>query len=117
MQWIDQQILAQLGRDAGEELLPQLMTIFVEDGHKNLDELTAALQERDAEHLLLLAHTLKSVCATYGAMQCHADALALESSCRQQEWGAIEQGVARLHVSLPASSDSLQSSLLAFHSA
>jgi HPt (histidine-containing phosphotransfer) domain-containing protein len=107
MQWIDEEILAQLGRDAGEELLPQLVAIFVEDGQKNLDALVGAVRTRDAEHLLLLAHTLKSVCATYGAMCCHAEALALENSCRQQKWTAMEQGVADLQISLPASCSAL----------
>ena len=117
MQWIDEGILAQLGRDAGEELLPQLVAIFIEDGQKNLDALVNALQTRDAEHLLLLAHTLKSVCATYGAMRCHDEALALENGCRQQAWTVMEQEVANLQISLPASCAALLSLLPAVHPA
>ena len=53
MHWIDQPILEQLGQDAGEELLPQLVAIFIEDGQKNLAELEHALRRHDAEQLLL----------------------------------------------------------------
>ena len=49
MHWIEQPILEQLGQDAGEELLPQLVTIFIEDGQKNLAELEQALRRRGAE--------------------------------------------------------------------
>lgn len=117
MHWIDEEILIQLGRDAGEELLPSLVTIFAEDGQTNLEILVAALRDRDAERIMLLAHTLKSVCATYGAMRCHAEALALESRCREQNWADIERGVASLQVSLPASTAALLALVSAIHPA
>ena len=108
MHWIDQPILEQLGQDAGEELLPHLVTIFIEDGQKNLAELEHALRRHDAEQLLLLAHTLKSVCATYGAMVCHGEAQRLEQACRQDNWPQMEQLVTALLQSLPASGQALQ---------
>ena len=115
MHWIDQPILEQLGQDAGEELLPQLVTIFIEDGQKNLAELEQALLRRDAEQLLLLAHTLKSVCATYGATVCHGEAQRLEQACRQGNWSQMEQLVAALQHSLPASSQALLASMAEPH--
>lgn len=115
MHWIEQPILEQLGQDAGEELLPQLVTIFIEDGQKNLAELEQVLRRRDAEQLLLLAHTLKSVCATYGAMVCHEEAQRLEQACRQSNWSQMEQLVAALQQSLPATSQALLASLAEPH--
>ena len=108
MELIAQDILAQLGRDTGTELLPELVTIFIEDGELNLRAMELALVDDNAEALLLLAHTLKSVCATYGAMLCREQALALESACRQLDWSAIRQGVTLLQQSLPASSAELR---------
>lgn len=107
MNWIDQTILGQLSLDAGNELLPQLVTIFIEDGQKNLTELNQALEQHDVEKLLLLAHTMKSVCATYGATICHGDAQQLEKACRQLDWPQITQRVAALRTSLPASNQAL----------
>ena len=107
MNWIDQEILGQLSQDVGDELLPQLVTIFIEDGQKNLAELDQALERRDAEKLLLLAHTMKSVCATYGATLCHCDAQQLERACRQLDWQQISQRVAVLHTSVQASNQAL----------
>ncbi|MFC3914436.1 Hpt domain-containing protein [Pseudaeromonas sharmana] len=108
MQWIDQQIIDQLGQDAGYEILPQLVTIFVEDSEQALLEMEKALSSQDAETLSLLAHTLKSVCATYGANQSHLEAKALEMACRQQRWDSIRQYLAALQYSVPQSSLSLQ---------
>ncbi|MGL4207595.1 MAG: Hpt domain-containing protein [Aeromonadaceae bacterium] len=108
MKWIAQETLAQLGRDPGLELLPAVVAIFVDDCEVNLRALQQALVQENAEELLLLAHTLKSVCATYGAMICRDQALALESACRQLDWVAIREGVSRLQQSLPASSRELQ---------
>ncbi len=108
MQWINQQILDQLGQDAGYDLLPQLIDLFIADGELTLQQMDAAVQARDVEALLLLAHTLKSVCATYGANQSHLEAKAMEMACRQQRWDAIAQYLAALKYSIPASSDDLR---------
>ena len=107
MNWIDQEILGQLSQDVGDEVLPQLVTIFIEDGQKNLAELDQALERRDVEKLQLLAHTMKSVCATYGATLCQGDALQLEKACRQLDWPQIAQRVAVLHTSVQASNQAL----------
>ncbi len=108
MKWIEQEVLVQLGRDTGVELLPDLVAIFVEDGDANLRALALALASENAEELLLLAHTLKSVCATYGAVICREQAKDLELATRQLDWPAMRQGVTLLQQSLPASSSELQ---------
>ena len=48
MQWINQQILDQLGQDAGYDLLPQLIDLFIADG-----ELT--LQQSEVEAVLMMS--------------------------------------------------------------
>ena len=100
--------LVQLEKDVGSALLPELVALFISDGIDTLAKLQTALQSRDVAELVLLAHTLKSVCATYGANQSHLEAKAMEMACRQQRWDAIAQYLAALKYSIPASSDDLR---------
>lgn len=112
MQWIDHHVLAQLGHDVGEALLPHLISLFVEDSAMSLADMQRATDRQDAEALLLLAHTLKSVCATYGAQVSQQQAKALEAACRQQNWHDIGIYLDALQRSVPESSQALQDYLL-----
>ncbi len=100
MKWIERDILDQLDRDTGGELLPELVTLFVEDGQQSLRGLAQALAAQDRESLKLLAHSLKSVCATYGALVCRDQALSLEQACQQEEWPLLSRRVSELQNSL-----------------
>ncbi len=72
--------LVQLEKDVGRALLPELV---------------------------LLAHTLKSVCATYGATRCHHEARGLEMAARSAQWQGMADGVHLLRESLPATMQAL----------
>lgn len=102
MEWIDRDVFAQLGRDTDESLLPTLVQIFVEDGESSMQAMAQALANRDREGLCLLAHTLKSVCATYGAGVCQEQASRLEQACRQDDWPSIEAVIFQLQSTLPS---------------
>lgn len=99
--------LRQLEKDVGNELLPELVALFISDSTETLVRLQSALQAHDAGALVLLAHTLKSVCATYGATRCHHEARALEMAARSAEWSVMTQGVSQLLASLPATMQAL----------
>ena len=101
------EMLVQLEKDVGSALLPELVALFISDGTDTLAKLQTALQSRDAAELVLLAHTLKSVCATYGATRCHHEAKALEMAARSAQWQDIAEGVQRLLASLPATMQAL----------
>jgi FOG: HPt domain len=99
--------LLQLEKDVGAALLPELVALFISDSTETLAKLQSALQAHDTGELVLLAHTLKSVCATYGAARCHHEARALEMAARSGEWQGMEEGVHRLRGSLPATMQAL----------
>lgn len=111
MQWIDHHVLAQLGHDVGEALLPHLISLFVEDSAMSLADMQRATDRQDAEALLLLAHTLKSP-KTYGAQVSQQQAKALEAACRQQNWHDIGIYLDALQRSVPESGQALQDYLL-----
>ena len=99
--------LVQLEKDVGSALLPELVALFISDGTDTLAKLQTALQSRDAAELVLLAHTLKSGCATYGATRCHHEARGLEMAARSAQWQGMADGVHLLRESLPATMQAL----------
>jgi len=82
MAFIDSKILKQLSVDVGDDMLGTLINIFVSDTQERMKALELQLQEKDLNNLAITAHTLKSVCAQYGATSCSAKAKELELLCR-----------------------------------
>ena len=100
--------LEQLKSDVGQALLPELVALFISDSTENLDKLQLALQQRDLQALILLSHTLKTVCATYGAQRCHHEARELEMAARGGQWEGIAAGVNLLAQTLPPTMQALE---------
>jgi HPt (histidine-containing phosphotransfer) domain-containing protein len=67
-----------LGGD--QQLLRELVGIFVDDGPKRLEALRAAMSAADAQQLEQIAHSLKGSAAILGAVRLQESALALEES-------------------------------------
>lgn len=67
-----------LGGD--QQLLRELVGIFVDDGPRRLEALRAAMTAADAQQLEQIAHSLKGSAAILGAVRLQASALALEES-------------------------------------
>lgn len=79
-----------LGKQA-DILLPTLVKSFIDDGTKLLNEASQALQQKNAQDLRRVAHTLKSNGATFGAMMLTAVAKQLEQLGREGQFeGAAE---------------------------
>lgn len=78
---IDQQVVEQL-RSEGENLLRDLVDIFVADVPLQLARLEEALTRRDAAAARLTAHTLKGTGGNFGARQMQTLASALEEKGR-----------------------------------
>lgn len=94
--------LAQLRQDVGDALLPELVALFNRDSQQNLTRLQQAMVASDLPLLTLQAHTLKSVCATYGAQVCQDQAKALEAAARSGDSEKIAIWVGALSQTLPS---------------
>lgn len=101
MELLNSSCLQQMLRDTGHELLPVLLELFVTESMKHLAMIEAACEADDLAAIKLQAHTLKSVCATYGALLAHRQAESLELASQRADWPAIDQQVAGLQRSLP----------------
>jgi len=85
------QLLDSFGGDM--EFLGEMLDTFFEDSPRQLEAARAGLAAGDAEAVRRAAHSLKSNCATFGA-------LALSAKCRDLEMlaksGSLEGGAALL---------------------
>ena len=82
---LDTKVLTQMAGDVGLEVLPQLISVFVDDSTAKLSQFRKLFDNGDWSGLAMEAHTLKSVCATYGAMRCRDEAIAFEKLCKAAE--------------------------------
>ncbi len=83
MQLVDHNILKQMSIDVGGDMLGTLITYFVDDTRERIKALNTQFEGRDFASLAVSAHTLKSVCAQYGVMQCSSHAKEIEMLCRE----------------------------------
>ena len=77
---IDRNIFAELQDAAGAEFVIELVATFLEEAPVMLAELRSAMDAQQADKFRRAAHSLKSNCQTFGAMQLGAMARDLESN-------------------------------------
>lgn len=81
MSMIYEDVLKQMCQDVGEEMFDSLVEIFVADVTEKISSIEQQLKEKDLSKLKITAHTLKSECAQYGALQSSSIAKELELLC------------------------------------
>ncbi|AKT36039.1 hybrid sensor histidine kinase/response regulator [Chondromyces crocatus] len=90
--------LSRVGHD--EELLQELVEVFLEERPRWMVEVDAALVAGDAKRLQRAAHTVKGSVDNFGATATWSAALRLEQLARAGELGAAPEAAATLHASL-----------------
>jgi PAS domain S-box-containing protein len=76
---VSHKALQQLANDTSEELLPEMIAIFIKELQKRLNNIKTALEENDINKIAIEVHTLKSSSGTYGALKLHAFAVEIDS--------------------------------------
>lgn len=84
---IDSNEFENLKQVSGTEFVEELIDTFLEEGPKMISELEGSLKSGDAEAFRRAAHSLKSNCATFGAMQLSALARELEMLGKENKLG------------------------------
>jgi two-component system, sensor histidine kinase and response regulator len=102
------QILDRMGGD--KELLREVMTLFLDDGPKLLEQMSDAIRQGDADGLQKAAHALKGAVANFTAKSAVQAALDLEAMAKT---GDISQAVGALAV-LEKEIDHVREELIAF---
>ncbi|BBN81652.1 histidine kinase [Pseudoalteromonas sp. A25] len=79
---IDNKIFSQLCNDVGEELALQLLSVFVTESRKQINELNSSENIELIQHL---AHSLKSSSRSYGAILLAQTCELIEMATKHQE--------------------------------
>lgn len=87
--------LARVGDD--EELLTELVKIFLEDYPNNLSAIDKAVASQDPPMLERAAHTLKGAVANFGADAVVREAFELERQGRSGDLSHATENLQRLH--------------------
>lgn len=95
MSMVDGKILRQMGVDVGEDSLSTLISYFVSDTEERIKAFQEQFSSGDFSALAVSAHTLKSVCAQYGVMDCSLQARELEALCRDPDAGGKAPEISR----------------------
>lgn len=100
---LDEEILAQLRRVGGEELVLELMRLYAAHTPERMRRARRALASGDLAHAAKAMHSLRSSSATLGAGELAGELGAIESAADRgdaetvgRRWPAIEDRVAGL---------------------
>ena len=104
MEWLDQKVLRQLADDIGHEMMPVVISVFVEEVGEQLAQLRPLFEQRDWSALARVAHSMKSSCGSYGAKPSYQQVMDLESACRREDEQEAGRLLAELEHSCPRSS-------------
>lgn len=100
MELIDRNVLQQLADDIGSEMMPTAITLFIEEVQALWQQLHCCHRQRQWVKVADLAHNLKSMCASYGAMLSYQQLIALESACKSTHVTEIVHHIELLEHSL-----------------
>lgn len=90
--------LARIGDD--EELLAELIRIFLEDYPNSLSLIDEAVAKQDPPKLEKAAHTLKGAVSNFGAQAVVKEAFELEKLARSGDLSQAAESLTRLHAVL-----------------
>ncbi|MBL0433187.1 Hpt domain-containing protein [Aeromonas hydrophila] len=101
MEWLDQKVLRQLAEDIGQEMMPVVISVFIEEVGEQLAQLRPLYEQQDWPALARLAHSMKSSCGSYGAQLSYQQAVALEQACKHEDGEQVARLLTELEQSLP----------------
>ncbi|EZH82760.1 Hpt domain-containing protein [Aeromonas hydrophila] len=101
MEWLDQKVLRQLAEDIGQEMMPVVISVFIEEVGEQLAQLRPLYEQQDWPALARLAHSMKSSCGSYGAQLSYQQVVALEQACKHEDGEQVARLLTELEQSLP----------------
>lgn len=105
-------VLARQNFGCDEELLCEIATVFIEDVPLLITELEDACQRGDSMTVRRMAHSLKGLCATFGAEPARTHAQRIENDCAACDSAPVNQEqVRRLVLLLERTMATLRSEL------
>jgi PAS domain S-box-containing protein len=87
---LDDAAICQLAEDTSAELVPNMVSLFIEEIVSRAGRVSEGLNSLPLESLEDEAHTLKSCAGTFGAIRLQGLARAMEAACRQGNRNSAE---------------------------
>ena len=94
------ELLARTGYDT--EVLKELITLFIEDGERLLQELQQTFHAQEITQFKLTLHALKGICSTLCAKQMRLTAIQLENSIKHEQKDTIDHQLQLLNTEFNA---------------
>ena len=83
---VDEEVFQRLKRDVGEELLPEMIEIFVNESRERLENFKLAIKDRNFATLRAEAHAIKSSSGAVGLTFLQHMAYEVELACREERF-------------------------------
>ncbi|MFT6139434.1 MAG: PAS domain S-box-containing protein [Psychromonas sp.] len=83
--FVDQQVLLDLVRDTNAEIVPELITLYIEDSQRRVAVISEAITKGDFNCLEFETHTIGSSAIAHGNARLHLLARSIEQLCQQNE--------------------------------
>lgn len=80
---VDHSVITKLGEDTAPELVPELLSLYIEDTKRRVTDLKAAIEAQDLAKIEHETHTMASSAAMHGAMKLFVLARRSEEHCRE----------------------------------
>ena len=90
---IDQATLDTLAEETSAELMPELISIFIDETGNRLQELQAAVDGDGTEQVTSIAHAIKSSSGTFGALKLQEAARNVEINGREGNESLMREGI------------------------
>ncbi|PJG59757.1 Hpt domain-containing protein [Aeromonas cavernicola] len=101
MEWVDRKVLQQLAEDIGQEMMPVIIAVFIEEVGEQLSQLRPLYEQGEWDALARVAHSMKSSCGSYGAMPSYQQLMGLEAASKQENATEALNQLLLLEQSLP----------------
>ncbi|MGL4716313.1 MAG: Hpt domain-containing protein [Aeromonas sp.] len=101
MECVDRKVLQQLAEDIGQDMLPVIIGVFIEEVSDQLSQLRPLFERGEWDALARVAHSMKSSCGSYGAIPSYQQLMALEMACKQADIAEAARQLQLLEVSVP----------------
>ncbi len=102
---LSEPVLQQLARDAGADILPELLEVYTDDTRARVSSIEEAVTIKDYRTLKFEAHTLGSSAGAHGNIRLHKIAREIEQLCQEKKH---EQATERAKLLIEIAEKSLQ---------
>ncbi len=81
---VDELVLQQLVKDTAPDVVPTLLTLYIDDAQKRLELISNAIEKFDIKTLEFETHSLGSSAAAHGNLKLHNQARHVEHLCQEE---------------------------------